>query len=121
LCNAVDDPENCDFYYPAIVRRGALQIAISTQGFSPALASRLRRELEAQFGPEWEEWVKEIGNKRREVLSRRGSMAAKRNLLTEAASAEEFRRFVERQRSGNRGESVNKKDERKSKSARPVS
>ncbi len=52
LCNAVDDPENCDFYYPAVVRRGDLQIAISTNGRSPALAQRLRQELEEQFGPE---------------------------------------------------------------------
>ena len=43
LCNAVDDPENCDFYYPAVVNRGDLQIAISTGGRSPALAQRLSR------------------------------------------------------------------------------
>lgn len=53
LCNAVDDPENCDFYFPAVVRRGQLQIAISTGGQSPALAQRLRRELEEQFTPDY--------------------------------------------------------------------
>ena len=52
---AVDEPERCDFYFPAVVRRGELQIAISTGGLSPALAQRLRKELEQQFGPEWEE------------------------------------------------------------------
>src|SRR6266853_592795 len=57
LCNAVDEPERCDFYFPAVVRRGELQIAISTGGLSPALAQRLRKELEQQFGPEWEQWV----------------------------------------------------------------
>ncbi|HEX2344861.1 MAG TPA: bifunctional precorrin-2 dehydrogenase/sirohydrochlorin ferrochelatase [Vicinamibacterales bacterium] len=51
LCNAVDEPTRCDFYYPAVFRRGDLQIAVSTSGRSPALAQRLRRELEAQFGP----------------------------------------------------------------------
>jgi precorrin-2 dehydrogenase/sirohydrochlorin ferrochelatase len=51
LCNVVDDPERCDFYYPAVVRRGALQVAISTEGRSPALAQRLRREIEAQLAP----------------------------------------------------------------------
>jgi precorrin-2 dehydrogenase / sirohydrochlorin ferrochelatase len=44
LCNIADDPERCDFYYPAIVRRGALQIAISTSGESPALAQQIRRD-----------------------------------------------------------------------------
>src|ERR1700758_3619629 len=61
LCNVVDDPPRCDFFYPAVVRRGRLQIAISTAGLSPALAQRLRRELEAQFGPEYGEWVEELG------------------------------------------------------------
>ena len=46
LCNAVDDIENCHFYYGSVVQRGDLQIAISTNGKSPALAQRLRKELE---------------------------------------------------------------------------
>ena len=46
LCNAVDDPPFCDFYFPSVVRRGELQIAISTAGESPALAQRLRKEIE---------------------------------------------------------------------------
>src|SRR6266852_8178694 len=51
LCNAVDDIENCHFYYGSIVQRGDLQIAISTNGKSPALAQRLRQELDQPFGP----------------------------------------------------------------------
>src|ERR1035438_7936052 len=45
LINAVDDPPFCDFYFPSVVRRGDLQIAISTAGHSPALAQRLRQEI----------------------------------------------------------------------------
>ena len=48
--NVVDVPELCTFIAPAVVKRGALQIAISTAGASPAFAARLRRELEDQFG-----------------------------------------------------------------------
>jgi len=68
LCNSVDDPEHCDFYYPAVVRRGPLQIAISTSGRSPELAARLRKELSRQFGPEWSALVERVGKKRQEIL-----------------------------------------------------
>ena len=61
LCNVVDDPERCDFYYPAVLRRGQLQIAVSTGGSSPALAQRLRFELEQQFAPGYGEWLEELG------------------------------------------------------------
>src|SRR3979411_1707271 len=69
LCNVVDVPNLCDFYYPAVVRRGALQIAVSTSGESPALAQRLRKELEVQFDPEYAEWVESIGNARAEIIA----------------------------------------------------
>ena len=67
LCNAVDDIEHCHFYYGSIVRRGDLQIAISTNGKSPALAQLLRKELEHQFGPEYAAWLEWLGAAR-EVL-----------------------------------------------------
>ena len=67
LCNAVDDVEHCHFYYGSIVQRGDLQIAVSTNGKSPALAQLLRKELEQQFGPEYAAWVDWLGAAR-EVL-----------------------------------------------------
>ena len=69
LCNAVDDPEYCDFYSPAIVHRGDLQIAISTNGQSPALAQQIRQELETRFDAGWSTRIAELGRKRREVLA----------------------------------------------------
>jgi precorrin-2 dehydrogenase/sirohydrochlorin ferrochelatase len=90
LCNAVDDPENCDFYYPAVVNRGDLQIAISTNGRSPALAQRLRRELEAQFGPEYEEWVAELGEAREQLTAKKVPVEPRRQLLHALASEESF-------------------------------
>src|SRR5438128_10243231 len=90
LCNAVDDPDNCDFYYPAVVNRGDLQIAISTNGRSPALAQRLRQELEEQFGPEYEAWVKELGAARDQLTAKPVALEPRRKLLHELASREAF-------------------------------
>ena len=67
LCNAVDDPPFCDFYFPSVVRRGDLQIAISTGGASPALAQRLRKEINAQLPLDAGDWLTDLGNLRREV------------------------------------------------------
>jgi siroheme synthase-like protein len=86
LCNVVDDPPNCDFFYPAVVRRGALQIAISTSGKSPSLAQKLRHQLERQFGPGYEQWVNELGATRRLVLASNLDPLRKRELLQSLAS-----------------------------------
>ncbi len=69
LCNVVDVPEYCDFFYPAVVRRGDLQIAISTAGQSPSLAQKIRQQLEHQFGEGYAEWVRQLGETRRLVLA----------------------------------------------------
>ena len=90
LCNVVDDPEHCDFYYPAVVNRGDLQIAISTGGQSPSFAQHLRKELEQQFGPEYEEWVKELGKARREILASGISPDVRKALLHGLAARRPF-------------------------------
>lgn len=86
LCNVVDDPGHCDFYYPAVVRRGALQIAISTAGLSPALAQRLRRELEQQFGPEYELWLERLGRQRAQLFAAGTDAEEHRERLHQMAS-----------------------------------
>lgn len=86
LCNSVDDPEHCDFYYPAVVRRGRLQFAISTEGQSPALAQKLRRELEAQYGPEYEAWLNELGEARQELFATEMNAEERRQKLHVLAS-----------------------------------
>ena len=101
LCNVVDVPELCDFYYPAVVRRGALQIAISTAGESPALAQRLRKELEKQFGPEYAEWVKRLGESRRKLNARSEDADKRKSELHSMASEKSFRAF-QRQRTRKR-------------------
>jgi precorrin-2 dehydrogenase / sirohydrochlorin ferrochelatase len=93
LCNVVDVPELCDFYYPAVVQRGSLQIAVSTSGESPALAQRLRKELEVQFGPEYEAWLETLAVARAELQANKTLDPAERKrrlhaLVTEEAFAE---------------------------------
>jgi precorrin-2 dehydrogenase / sirohydrochlorin ferrochelatase len=69
LCNAVDDPPNCDFYFPSVVQREKLQIAISTSGESPALAQQLRKEIDEQLPQDLGPWLDALGELRREVLA----------------------------------------------------
>ncbi|MDE1161097.1 MAG: bifunctional precorrin-2 dehydrogenase/sirohydrochlorin ferrochelatase [Acidobacteriaceae bacterium] len=88
LCNAVDDPPFCDFYFPSIVKRGELQIAISTAGESPALAMRLRKELNAALPLDLGEWLMELGRLRREVTAVEPIGEPRKNLLHELASRE---------------------------------
>lgn len=88
LCNAVDDPPFCDFYFPSVVRRGELQIAISTAGESPALAQRLRKEINAALPQDTGEWLMELGRLRREVVAVEPIGEPRKQLLHELASRE---------------------------------
>jgi precorrin-2 dehydrogenase/sirohydrochlorin ferrochelatase len=94
LCNIVDVPPLCDFYYPSVVQRGALQIAISTAGLSPALAQRLRKQLETEFGPEYEEWLAQLGEAREKLHSTDLDPDKRKRLLHEIASEEAFQAFL---------------------------
>lgn len=68
LVNVADDPEKCDFTLPAVVRRGELSIAVFTGGKSPALARKIREDLEAAYGPEYGEFLEFLGEQRRRIL-----------------------------------------------------
>ncbi|MEN6374109.1 MAG: bifunctional precorrin-2 dehydrogenase/sirohydrochlorin ferrochelatase [Smithella sp.] len=70
--NIVDDPQKCDFILPSIVERGDLTIACSTGGSSPALARRLREELEAAYGEEYGTLLKLLGQLREKMEKNAG-------------------------------------------------
>jgi precorrin-2 dehydrogenase / sirohydrochlorin ferrochelatase len=90
LCNVVDVPELCNFYYPAVVRRGDLQIAVSTAGQSPSLARKIRQQLERQFGDGYAGWVKQLGETRGLILASDLDKETKLELLHSLASREAF-------------------------------
>ena len=97
LCNVVDVPEICDFYYPAVVQRGDLQIAISTAGKSPSLAQKLRQQLERQFGPGYANWLEELGETRKLIRSSGLSSEKKGELLHSLASREAVEAALEQE------------------------
>lgn len=95
LCNAVDDVDHCHFYYGSIVQRGDLQIAISTNGKSPALAQRLRKELEEQFGPEYAAWLDWLGAAREVLRAQSTDTETTRRWLHLLASPQMLEHFLD--------------------------
>lgn len=71
LLNAMDDNPHCHFALPSVLRRGALAVTVSTGGRSPALARRIRRQLEGVIGPEYGELVEVVAEVRSELQRRR--------------------------------------------------
>jgi precorrin-2 dehydrogenase/sirohydrochlorin ferrochelatase len=67
--NVADEPSEGDFALPSVLRRGQLQVAVSTGGASPTLARRVRYELESAFGSEWAGVVEALGRARRDGRS----------------------------------------------------
>ncbi len=81
LCNIADRPQACSFVLPAIVRQGDLLITISTSNKSPAVARRIRQNLEKQFGPEYATLLKLMGAIRRRLLSTGKSSGAHKRMF----------------------------------------
>lgn len=81
LANVVDVPPLCDFYYPAVVRRGALVLAVSSGGESPHLAQRVRDEIANLLPEEVEDAVNRIGKERRKILREHAPGEARTQLL----------------------------------------
>jgi siroheme synthase-like protein len=101
LCNVVDVPELCDFYYGSVVRRGDLQIAISTAGKSPSLAQKIRHQLERLFGEGYAHWVEQLGETRQLIRASDLNPETKRELLQCLASREAAEAAVARMRDPN--------------------
>ena len=88
LCNIADRPEVCNFILPAIVQRDDLVITISTSGKSPALAKKLRKSLEFQFGEEYAVFLKLMGVIRKKLLSQSHEPEAHKPLFEQLIDAD---------------------------------
>ena len=83
LCNIADRPAACNFILPSIVHRGDLVITISTSGKSPALAKKLRKALEAEFGEEYAGLLQLMGAIREKLLRQAHEPEAHKHLFNQ--------------------------------------
>jgi precorrin-2 dehydrogenase/sirohydrochlorin ferrochelatase len=88
LCNIADRPQDCNFILPSIVNRGDLTISISTSGKSPALAKKLRKNLEDQFGDEYAVLLKLMGAIRKKLLDRSHEPEVHKKLFEQLINSE---------------------------------
>jgi precorrin-2 dehydrogenase/sirohydrochlorin ferrochelatase len=93
LCNVVDQPELCDFYTPAVVKRGDLQIAIATDGHCPAYAGHIRNKLEEMFTQEHGRFVEHLEAIRTRILNEVADPNARKAILGRLVSDESFAIF----------------------------
>jgi len=95
LCNVVDQPELCDFYVPAVVKRGDLQIAIGTEGYCPAYAGHLRKKLEQTFTDKHGDFLAELERLRKCIIKDVPEPADRKALLGELADDKSFEYFLQ--------------------------
>ena len=81
LLNVVDRPRWCSFFVPSIARRGDLAVAVSTGGASPALARRVREEIESFIGPQYERAALLLGRLRQHLQEREPSGGKRQRIL----------------------------------------
>ncbi len=95
LCNVVDQPELCDFFIPAIVKRGDLQIAIGTEGHSPAYAGHIRKKLEKIFTDKHGDFLAELESFRKHIIKDVPEQADRKVLLGELVDDKSFEYFLQ--------------------------
>ena len=94
LCNVVDSPELCDFYVPAVVQRGDLQIAVGTEGSCPAYAGHLRKKLEKIFTEEHGQFLAELEAARKQITEDINDADMRKVMLGRLVDDESFEFFV---------------------------
>ena len=95
LCNVVDVPELCDFFVPAVVKRGALQIAISTDGHSPAYAGHIKKRLEKVFTEKHGQFLAELEALREHIIEEIADPEVRKTIFGELVDDKSFQHFDE--------------------------
>ncbi|ADU29154.1 precorrin-2 dehydrogenase/sirohydrochlorin ferrochelatase family protein [Evansella cellulosilytica] len=93
--NIVDNQKLSNFFLPAVVDRGALQIAISTTGTSPIFTKKIREQLETLFGTEYEAYLEKIGELRQDIIKQAKNVSQKKELLEQLTDDELLEAFRE--------------------------
>lgn len=88
LVNSADDPDGSDFHLPAVLQRGALTVAVSSGGGSPAFAAQLRDRLAARLGPEWQSFCAIASALRQKRLTGGGASAYNRAVISDLFAAD---------------------------------
>ena len=96
LVNIVDDPARCDFILPSLLQRGELSIAVSTGGKSPALARKLREELEVCYGPEYAVLLEIMAELREKIIAVNRSSEENKRLFTALVNSDILRYIREK-------------------------
>jgi len=94
LCNVVDDPRHCDFFVPSIVKRGDLQIAVSTEGDCPSYAGHIKKKLEALFTESHGRFLDELEQIRKHIIESIGNPADRKILLGRLVDDDSFEYFL---------------------------
>jgi precorrin-2 dehydrogenase/sirohydrochlorin ferrochelatase len=95
LCNVVDEPQLCDFFVPAVVKRGRLQIAIGTEGDCPAYAGHIRKKLEKVFTDKHGEFLAELEALRERIIKDVPDSTDRKALLGKLVDDESFEYFAQ--------------------------
>jgi len=99
LVNSVSEPDRCTFFFPALLKKGPLTIAVSTAGSSPALSRRIKEQLDGYFGSEYEEYLSYLGQMRLRIIARVKDKEARREIFEYLAGDQFFKKFKEKSRS----------------------
>ncbi len=98
LCNSVDDPPNCRFTFGSIHRQGELTIAISTNGWAPAVAVRIKEQLQREIGPEYAAFLDLLKHLRPQITARIPDFAVRRELWYRIVDSEALQLLRDGQR-----------------------